>query len=226
MKVYRSNHLDSKRNINSIDFKMKTTIKLILTLVAFSFIYGCSTKPVKTITNLTYAYYGESTASAKYAAFAEQAKSEGFDTIAIMFMATSKSEAIHAENHKKVLEKLGEKVEGPQIGSYEVLTTVQNLTDAVAGESGEIDSMYPGFIAVAESEKCADAVKSFTWALDTEKKHRGFYQTALNEINAGGEKTLPSQWMVCPLCGNTYNAGTITAVCDFCMTTKELFITF
>jgi rubrerythrin len=205
---------------------MKTQIKLILTLVAISLIYGCSTKPVKTIVNLAYAYNGESTASAKYAAFAEKAKSEGFDTIAIMFMATSKAEAIHAENHRKVLEKLGEKTEGPQIGAYEVLATAENIADAAAGESGEIDTMYPGFITVAESEKCADAVKSFTWALDTEKKHRGFYQAALNEINAGGEKALPSQWLVCPVCGNTYDLGTITAACDFCMTPKGKFITF
>ena len=36
------------------------------------------TKPVKTIENLKAAYNGESTASAKYAAFAEKAKSRRF----------------------------------------------------------------------------------------------------------------------------------------------------
>ena len=72
--------------------------------------FGCAPKPVKTIENLKAAYNGESTASAKYAAFAEKAKVEGFDTVAVMFLATSKSESIHAGNHLKVLEKLGVKV--------------------------------------------------------------------------------------------------------------------
>jgi rubrerythrin len=205
---------------------MKTQIKLILVLVAIGLIYGCSTKPAKTIENLKYAYNGESTASAKYAAFAERAKAEGFSNVATMFSATSKAEAIHAENHKKVLEKLGEKVEGPQIGSFSVLTTAENIADAGIGETGEIDSMYPEFIAAAEKEKCTDAVKSFTWAIDTEKKHKAFYKAALDALNAGGEKSLPAQWFVCPVCGNTYDAGTVASACDFCMTPKERFIIF
>ena len=205
---------------------MKTTIRLILILAAVVLISGCAQKPVKTIENLKYAYNGESTASAKYAAFAEKAKAEGFDTVAVMFMATSKSEAIHAGNHKKVLEKLGEKVEGPQIGTFDVLNTAENIANAGVGETGEIESMYPEFIAAAEKEKCADAVKSFTWALDTEKKHKAFYKTALDALNTGSERSLPAQWFVCPVCGNTYDAGTVATVCDFCLTPKEKFIIF
>ncbi|MCJ7449294.1 MAG: hypothetical protein MUO72_16585 [Bacteroidales bacterium] len=205
---------------------MKTTIKLILIMVTIGLVYGCAQKPVKTIENLKYAYNGESTASAKYAAFAEKAKAEGFDTVAVMFMATSKAEAIHAENHRKVMEKLGEKIAGPQIGTFEVLTTAENIADAGKGESGEIDTMYPGFISTAEAEKCSDAVKSFTWALDTEKKHKVFYKTALDALNSGGEKSLPAQWFVCPVCGNTYDVTTVANTCDFCMTPKDKFIVF
>lgn len=205
---------------------MKTTIKLTLILAVVVLFSGCAQKPVKTIENLKYAYNGESTASAKYAAFAEKAKAEGFDTVAVMFLATSKSEAIHADNHRKVLEKLGEKVEGPQIGTYNVLSTVENIVDAGLGETGEIEKMYPGFIATAEEEKCADAVKSFTWAIDTEMKHKEFYRVALDALNAGGEKTLPAQWFVCPVCGNTYDGGTVASVCDFCMTPKDKFFVF
>ena len=106
---------------------MKTFIRSIMLLSALVLIFSCTPNPVKTKENLKAAYNGESTASAKYAAFAERAKAEGFDTIAVMFMATSKAEAIHAANHLKVLEKLGEKVEGPQIGSFTVLSTAENL---------------------------------------------------------------------------------------------------
>jgi len=205
---------------------MKTVTRLLLLILAVGMITGCATTPVKTIENLKAAYNGESTASAKYASFAERAKSEGFDTVAVMFLATSKAEAIHAANHLKVLEKLGEKISGPQIGSFTTLTTAENLMDAIKGETYEIETMYPGFIIVAGTEKSKDAVKSFTWALDTEKKHQLFYKTALSALNSGGEKNLPVKWFVCPVCGNTYDAGTLTAKCDFCMTPKEKFIEF
>lgn len=193
-------------------------------VLALGLIFGCAPKPVKTIENLKAAYNGESTASAKYAAFAEKAKAEGFDTVAIMFLATSKAETIHAANHLKVLEKLGEKVSGPQIGTFNVMSTAENLTDAMKGETYELETMYPEFIAAAEKEKSTDAVKSFKWALDTEKKHQLFYKTALAIVATGGEKSLSVKWMVCPVCGNTFNEPALTAKCDFCMTPKEKFI--
>jgi rubrerythrin len=205
---------------------MKTVTRLIMMVLSLVLIVGCAKKPVKTIENLKAAYNGESTASAKYAAFAEKAKAEGLDTIAIMFQATSKAEAIHAANHKKVLEKLGEKIEGPQIGTFNVLSTAENLVDAINGETYELETMYPGFIATAKEEKCADAVKSFTWALDTEKKHQIFYKSALEAFNDGSEKSLPANWFVCPVCGNTYDIGTVKEKCDFCQTPKAKFIPF
>jgi rubrerythrin len=205
---------------------MRTVTRLIIFMLAPGLIIGCTSKPVKTIENLKAAYNGESTASAKYAAFAEKAKAEGYDTVAIMFQATSKSESIHAANHRKVLEKLGEKIDGPQIGSFSVLSTVENLADAIKGETYEIETMYPEFKATATKEKSADAIKSITWALDTEKKHQAFYKTSLEALNTKGEKNLPAQWFVCSVCGNTYDMGTVTAKCDFCLTPKEKFITF
>jgi rubrerythrin len=86
--------------------------------------------------------------------------------------------------------------------------------------------MYPGFIATAEKEKCTDAVKSFTWALDTEKKHQVFYKAALDALNTGGEKSLPDRWFVCPVCGNTYQVDKVATACDFCMTDRAKFIVF
>jgi rubrerythrin len=205
---------------------MKTVTRLLLFVFAVLVMSSCAPKPVKTIENLKAAYNGESTASAKYAAFAEKAKAEGFDTVSVMFLATSKAEAIHAANHLKVLEKLGEKVSAPQLGNYEVLSTMENLADAIKGETYELETMYPGFITVAGTEKSTDAIKSFTWALDTEKKHQLFYKTALAAITAGSEKGLPTKWFVCPVCGNTYDEGTVTPKCDFCMTPREKFIPF
>lgn len=205
---------------------MKTIARFLMLTIAAVLIFGCAPKPVKTVENLKAAYNGESTASAKYAAFAEKAKAEGFDTVAVMFMATSKSESIHAANHLKVLEKLGAKPVGPQIGTFDVKSTAENLEDAIQGETYEIETMYPDFLAAAQKEKSKDAVKSFTWAFDTEKKHQVFYKKALAAINSIGEKGLPFNWSVCPTCGNTYDLASVTKACDFCMTPREKFISF
>jgi rubrerythrin len=205
---------------------MKNLIRFASILALVCLLFSCKSNPVKSIEDLKAAYNGESTASAKYAAFAEKAKAEGFDTVAVMFLATSKAEAIHAANHLKVLEKLGVKMDGPVISAFDVLTTAENLADAIKGETHEIDAMYPGFIADAEAEKTSDAVKSFTWAIDTEKKHQAFYNAALTALNSGGEKNLPDKWFVCPVCGNTYEGKSVAEACDFCMTTSDKFVVF
>ncbi len=193
----------------------------VIGLMAFA---GCTQiKPVKTIENLKAGIKGETTASAKYAAFAQKATDEGNVNIAKLFLAASKAESIHAANHRKVLEGLGEKMEDftPE---FEVKTSAENLTEAIEGEGYEVSSMYPQFLADAKAEKIEKATKSFTWALDTEKKHHEFYVKALEALNAMTENTLPAEYAVCPVCGNTYNSAMLDEKCAFCQTGKEKFI--
>jgi rubrerythrin len=180
-------------------------------------------KPLKTVENLKAGIKGETTASAKYAAFAQKARDEGFDTIAKLFDAASKSEGIHAANHKKALEELGEKMEDFK-PEFEAKTTAENLQAAIDGESYEVATMYPQFLADAKTEKVEKAEKSFTWAFDTEKKHLEFYKKALEALNAKAENKLPFEYAVCPVCGNTYNKAAMDEKCAFCQTGKEKFI--
>ncbi len=61
----------------------------------------------KTVENMQAAFKGETTASAKYAAFSKKAEQEGFHQIALLFKAASTAENIHANNHKAVLQESG-----------------------------------------------------------------------------------------------------------------------
>jgi rubrerythrin len=194
---------------------------IIVCLVA---LVGCKqVKPVKTIENLKAGIKGETTASAKYAAFAIKAKEEGLDTIAKLFDAASKSESIHASNHTKALESLGEKMDEFK-PEFEVKTTAENLQAAIDGESYEVSTMYPKFLEESKLEKVEKAEKSFTWAMDTEKKHGEFYQKALDALKANSEKSLSAGYVVCPVCGNTYPITAIDEKCAFCQTPKDKFI--
>ncbi len=200
---------------------MKKTL-LFATMVIIA-LAGCTgPKPVKTIENLKAGIKGETTASAKYAAFAIKAKEEGNDTIAKLFEAASKAEGIHAANHAKVLEGLGEKMEDFK-PEFEVKTTAENLQAAIDGESYEVASMYPKFLEDAKAEKVEKAVKSFTWAFDTEKKHNQFYAAALEALKTHTQSKLPFVYAVCPLCGNTYDNAKVDEKCAFCQTKKEKF---
>jgi rubrerythrin len=197
---------------------------LLFLLIGIIALFGCSgPKPVKTIENLKAGIKGETTASAKYAAFAQKAQEEGYDTIAKLFLAASKAESIHAANHAKVLEELGEKMEEFK-PEFEVKTTAENLQAAIDGEGYEIATMYPQFLSDAQNEKAEKATKSFTWALDTEKKHHEFYKKVLEALNSQSENTLPFEYAVCPVCGNTYDNSAVDAKCAFCQTPKEKFI--
>ena len=198
--------------------------KLLFVLSSVLILAACSQiKPVKTIENLKAGIKGETTASAKYAAFAEKAKAEGHDTIAKLFEAASKAESIHAANHRKVLESLGEKMESFK-PEFEVKTTKENLEAAIDGETYETKTMYPQFLTYAKTEKVTKAVKSFNWAFDTEKKHLAFYQKALAALESKTENTLAYNYYVCPVCGNTYDKATVDEKCAFCGTLKDKFI--
>jgi rubrerythrin len=204
---------------------MKKTLSIIASLVFFTGLISFAGTTDKTIENLKYAFIGESTASAKYAAYAEQAKKEGFVQIATMFEATSRAEAIHAANHKTVLEKMGQKVD-PVKPNFTVQTTNLNLVYALKGESDEITTMYPGFIATAKTEDAKGAVKSFGWALDTEKKHQAMYKNAITALKDKKESSLPQIYWVCPKCGNTFDIALPTGECGFCGTAAEKYIKF
>jgi len=176
-----------------------------------------------TIKNIKAAITGETTASAKYAAYAKQAKKEGYAKIALLFEAASKSENIHANNHRSVLEQLGDKMD-KVTPKYEVRSTKENLEDAIKGESYEVATMYPEFIKTANDEGVNIAMISFNYAFQTEKKHKAMYENALEKLNTGKANELSSLYMVCTTCGNTYDSQAPKR-CGISMTPRERFLT-
>ena len=177
-----------------------------------------------TIQNLKDAFKGETTASAKYAAFSKKAKEEGFLRISKLFEATSHSEKIHANNHKRVLGKLGEKPDDVN-PEFEIKSTKENLLDAIAGETYEITTMYPEFLKAAKESDLKAAIETFDWAFRTEKKHKFIYENTLKALDAGTESGLPAVYLVCPICGNTFEAK-IPDKCGICSEPKENFVIF
>lgn len=201
--------------------------KVLLMLAAAAVVVSCGSKPEKTIENLKAAATGESNASAHYAKFAEKAAADSMFNVAAMFRATSAAEAIHAKNHLAVLTELGVVDFQPVIEEVVIGTTLENLAKAKEGEDYELNVMYPGFIEVATAEKADKAVNSFTWAMIAEGKHSSFYDAAAQVITVNGEDLLAiGEWLICPVCGDTYRKSDVGAACDLCGTAAEKFTLF
>ncbi len=177
----------------------------------------------KTVDNLKAALQGETTASAKYAAFAQKADEENLPRIAALFRAASKSESMHIRNHSTTLKNLGWDITmEPEI--FEVGTTLENLQQALKGETYEVETMYPGFIDQATKDDNSDALKTLGWARDTEKKHTELFKSAIDALNSKKDNSLPASYYVCPKCGFTYTSEDVEDYCELCGTEKEKFI--
>ncbi|HPL15109.1 MAG TPA: rubrerythrin family protein, partial [Spirochaetota bacterium] len=182
-------------------------IGIVCFSMAITAFAGCKKKDT-TVENLKSAITGETTASKKYAAFAQKAKEEKLDKIAKLFEAASNAEAAHAKKHTAVLEKMGEKMGSLDI-KVNVKSTKENLDDALKGETYEIDTMYPDFIKKAKEEGKDEAANAFDWAFQVEKMHQAFYKAAIDALAKNDLKNLSDTYAVCPVCGNTVAGGRV-----------------
>ncbi len=173
-----------------------------------------------TLSNLQAAYNGESNARLKYIAYAKKADMEGYAKVAQLFRAAARAEGIHASNHSKVIVKLGG-VPTNKIATPAPKSTLENLRDAVKGESYERDVMYPDFLAAAEKEGQDDAFLTFTLAKAAEGDHARLYQAAIDNLSQW--KTAVAGFYVCPTCGQTSDTAP-TKDCPVCSTAKEKYM--
>ncbi|SFR07181.1 rubrerythrin family protein [Desulfoscipio geothermicus] len=140
----------------------------------------------KTQENLMAAFAGESQANRKYLAFAQKADKEGKAKTARLFRAVAEAETIHALKHLETASKVG--------------STMDNVKEAIEGETYEFSNMYPEFIEKAKEEGEAKATKSFELANEAEKVHADLYKKALAALEAGGDMQAES-FHLCPVCG-------------------------
>ena len=136
--------------------------------------------------DLKEAFAGESQANQKYRAFAKKAAREGFPNIAKLFNTTAEAEKIHAEGHLGALQGIG--------------ATVENIKEAIAGETYEYKEMYPPMLdqAVKEDHK---AKRMFKYAISAEDVHAQLYKRALDAAEQGKDLD-ETDFYLCPVCGH------------------------
>ena len=105
-------------------------------------------KGSKTEANLQAAFAGESMARNKYTYYASQAKKEGYEQIADIFLETAENEKEHAKLWFKALH------------DNKIPKTIENLKDAASGENYEYTTMYKEFAETAREEALPERTTS------------------------------------------------------------------
>jgi rubrerythrin len=131
----------------------------------------------KTHHNLKEAFAGESQANRRYMYFAKVADIEGYPEVAGLFKDTADGETGHAHGHLDFLKQVGDPATGEPIGD-----TLKNLKSAVAGETYEYETMYPGFAKTARDEGFEEVAEWFETLAKAEKSHAGRFAKAAKEL--------------------------------------------
>lgn len=211
---------------------MKTTPRTLLSRLALCAALGaCAALPARagdptapapttTLECMLAAHNGESNAHARYLAFAEKADAEGYTQVASLFRAAARAEQVHADEHARVIARLGGSAEA-KIETPDVKSTRENLEAALQGERYERDTMYPEFLRIARTEGQKEAVRALNFAKTAENEHAKFYAEALADLESwkGGTRT----FYVCTVCGYTALALPENK-CVSCFQPKEKYV--
>lgn len=174
--------------------------------------------------NMINAFGGESQANMRYLHFANQADREHFTNVARLFRAVAHAEFIHAGDHYRELKHLNGGRVANSMAAFGPGDTEKNLGLAIAGETFEIEEMYPTYMEVARFQGEKSAERSFKWSYDTEKKHKELFEKAHAAVEKGEDAELGAV-RVCEVCGYTIE-GDAPDKCPVCNVAKDKFIAF
>ena len=176
-----------------------------------------SLKGSKTEKNVLMSFAGESQARNRYSYFASQAKNEGYEQIAAIFLDTADNEKEHAKVFFKLLEG-GEPLEITGAFPAGIIgDTKANLKAAAEGEMFENTKMYPGFAGIAEGEGFPEIASTFKLISSVEKGHENRYRALLRNLEEGtvfkkGGKVF---WR-CRNCGYIHEGSEAPEECPAC----------
>ena len=160
--------------------------------------------------NLEAAFAGESQARNKYTYFASQAKKDGFEQIADLFLKTADNEKEHAKIWFRELNGIG--------------STAENLAAAADGENHEWTDMYEGFAVTAEKEGFPALAAKFRMVAAIEKHHEERYRALLKNIEMQEvfQKSEVKVWE-CRNCGHIVVGVKAPQVCPVCAHPQSYF---
>jgi rubrerythrin len=185
-----------------------------------------SLKGTKTEQNLMTAFAGESQARNRYSFFASQAKKEGYEQIAAMFLDTADNEKEHAKVIFKLLEG-GEAQVSARFPAGVIAQTTANLLEAASGERYEYSEMYPGFAEIAKKEGFPEIATTLLNIAAAEKGHERRFLSLKRNLDNGMVFKRDSKvvWR-CRNCGYMHEGDAAPDECPACTHEQAYFEVF
>ena len=180
----------------------------------------------ETLQCLINAFAGESQARNRYTFYAKQAKKEGFEKIAQVFLDTSENEKEHAKlfyKHIPNSEHWKVNAEYP----FFLGNTEENLLAAAKGEREEWEFVYKHGSIVAKEEGYGEISALFSGILEIEKRHSHRFETLAEELKNGKlfKKDEQTQWL-CRKCGHVQISQCAPNKCPVCHHEQAYFEVF
>lgn len=197
---------------------MRSRPQFVSVLAALFFLVaGCSKDseappvPTATIENLKVAHACAFKRSMWYANAALEADRERLGNLAAMFRAISRSEAIHAANHERLLVSKNATTDTSKAACLPLGTTRQALKMAQSLERTQIEGLYPPMVATAVKESWPEAAEQLRQAGLVDADHMAFMKEAADRSG-----TVPMRaYRVCSTCGHIdLSTDSTCAVCN------------
>lgn len=177
----------------------------------------------RTEKNLLTAFAGESQARNRYTFFASQAKKEGYEQIAAIFLETADNEKEHAKRLFKFLEGGGVEITA-SFPAGTIGDTKENLKASAAGENHEHITMYPEFARVAEEEGFPQIAAVLRAIAVAEKGHEERYRGLLANLENDTvfRRDTVVRWR-CRNCGYIHEGTAAPTACPACAHPQAFF---
>jgi Rubrerythrin len=182
-------------------------LALCVGLVLLSSSAGDLVSSQDTIRALQSVLSNEVASRAKYLAYSDKARAEGYPRLAYFARAMGSSEAVHARNIERALSDLGAEPD-LSTSSVEVSDTRSNLVVALKEEIDAIDRAYPDAIKRMKADSSEPAAEAVSLILAAERQHRDL----ISKLLVGSEaffglvvkafEDTPREYYVCQVCGD------------------------
>ncbi|WP_295153717.1 ferritin family protein [uncultured Brachyspira sp.] len=153
-------------------------------------------KNSKTAENLKKAFINEAVTVCKYLYYAEKAREEGMENLALAYEKASRNEREHG---KLWFEHY-----------YGILSKDENLIDTINGETYESSEMYLNFAEIAKKEGFNDIAVLFEQVANIEGIHKIMFENFLK-----GDESHSSK-LQCHKCGYIHNEEKSPNKCPVC----------
>lgn len=185
-----------------------------------------SMKGSQTEQNLLAAFAGESQARNRYTFFASQAKKEGYEQIAAIFLETAGNEKEHARRFFKLLEGGDVEIRASYPAGV-IGDTTANLKAAAEGEHLEWTKLYKEGEEVARKEGFDEAADQFREIAEVEEQHEARYRRLLKNIEEGSvfSKDRVVKWK-CRNCGYIHKGNEAPEECPACAHPRAFYELF